>query len=108
MIVETSATVLRNQIKTALLSFLLEEALDEEIALQIIEIIALRMRSREDYQVSVIGAFVRVNLFWLQRGLLSYCEALERFTHAATHAALGHATLVKVLHVTIGQRDENR
>jgi hypothetical protein len=102
MIVETSTDVFRLQISKCLLAYLFEDGVDEDIALQIVEIIALRMARREDAEVASIGVFVRTNLVWLDRGMMSYCELLERFTKAVAHAALGYAGLQTTLRLTIG------
>jgi hypothetical protein len=102
MIVETSTDVFRRQISKCLLAYLFEDGVDEDIALQIVEIIALRMPRREDADVASVGVFVRTNLVWLDQGMMSYCELLERFTKAAAHAGLGYTALQPTLKLTIG------
>ncbi|CAM3160173.1 hypothetical protein [Asticcacaulis taihuensis] len=101
MFIETSSDRFRREIAAHLAAFLCDPDGDEAVALQIIEIIAWRMTAREDYQVATVGAFVRINLAWLDKGRISYCELLERFTTAAAYAALGHEALASTLSVSV-------
>jgi hypothetical protein len=100
MIVETNMDPIRNVLSSLVLAVLEDKRLAEDSALEIVEIIALRMKSREDYQVAAIGMFVRVNLRWLLQRRLSSTVVVERFTRAAAYAVLGHAELVDQLIVS--------
>jgi hypothetical protein len=100
MIVETNMDPVRNALSDLICAVLQDKRLAEDSALQIIEIVALRMKSREDYQVSAVGMFVRINLRWLLQKRLTPAVALERFTRAAAYAVLGHAELVNQLNVS--------
>jgi hypothetical protein len=100
MILETSQDVIRAKIRPLLAECLHSGRTREDIALQIIEIIAIRMTAREDYQVATVGAFVRINLTSLAKRRISFCQVLERFTTAAAHARLAHVALVETLKVS--------
>ena len=76
---------------TPLLTAYIEGGLDgESCTLDIVELIALRMRWRDDYQVGLLGLCVRANLVALERGILPYADVLDRFTNAAMAAPRGH------------------
>ena len=96
MIGEISKDVFRRHINRRLLAVLTKPDAVEDVALQIIEIIAWRMPKRADAEVACVGAFVRANLYRLDQGLIGYCELLERFTHAALSAAGGYSALEPV------------
>jgi len=100
MFIETSATVLRSQLAAHLVNFMLNP---DDTALDIIELIALRMRTREDYQVAVLGFFVRANLLYLEKGIVSFCEVLERLTVAAVNAPRGHDAFTQALNAAVGR-----
>ena len=70
----------------------------ECITLDVVELIALRMRWRDDYQVGLLGLCVRANLVALERGILPYGEVLNRFTAAARRrAARNHTPFTKAI-----------
>lgn len=99
MIIETSTDAIRSEIGHLLADYLLDPRTSEATALQVIEIIAFRMHTREDYQVATVGAFVRINLHWLHLRKISCHDAVERFTRAAAYACLGHRALAD--HLTV-------
>ncbi len=70
----------------------------ESVTLDIVELIALRMRWRDDYQVGLLGLCVRANLVALERGILPYGDVLNRFTVAATAAPRGEAPFTQAVH----------
>ena len=70
----------------------------ECVTLDIVELVALRMRWRDDYQVGLLGLCVRANLVALERGLLSYDDVLNRFTIAATAAPQGEGPFTQAVH----------
>ncbi len=94
MITETSADIVRSQIATHLVESLVK---GDDASLDIIELIALRMPTRENYQVAVLGYFVRANLFYLSKSMITFAEILERFTSAALHAPYGHEDFARHL-----------
>ena len=94
MITQSSADIIRSQLAAHLVDFMLSE---DDVALDIIEFIALRMPERHDYQIAVLGYFVRANLFYLTRDMISFSEVLERLAHAASQAPLGHEALTQSL-----------
>ena len=69
----------------------------ESVTLDIVELIALRMRRRDDYQVGMLGLCVRANLVALERGILPYGDVLNRFTVAATAAPCGEAPFTQAV-----------
>lgn len=93
MFVECSSNLVKAQMAGLLVNFETGGEGGEAIALDIVELIAMRMVSREDYQVGVLGFFVRANLVALDRRIICFSEALNRFTTAALAAPLGHEEL---------------
>jgi hypothetical protein len=82
----------------ALLTAFIEGGEDGEcVTLDIVELIALRMRWRDDYQVGLLGLCVRANLVAVERNILPYGEVLNRFTAAAVAAPQGHTPFTKAL-----------
>ncbi len=69
----------------------------ECVTLDVVELIALRMRWRDDYQVGLLGLCVRANLVALERDILPYAEVLNRFTAAAVAAPQGQMSFTKAL-----------
>ncbi len=99
MIVESSASLARSQLASHLVTFMLT---DDDVALDIIEMIALRMPARPDAQVAALGRFVRANLMYLEQGAASYCEVLERFTAAALLAGIDDTAFAVAISSRIG------
>ncbi len=93
MFVECSSNLVKAQLAAFLVNFETGAEGGEAVALDIVELIAMRMCSREDYQVGVLGFFVRANLVALDRRVIAFPEALNRFTAAALAAPLGHEEL---------------
>ena len=85
MIIDTGTASIRSHLAAHLVAFMLS---DDDIALDIIEMVALRMHAREDIQVAALGRFIRANLMYLEHGAASYAEVLERFTAAAVLAGI--------------------
>jgi hypothetical protein len=69
----------------------------ESVTLDVVELIALRMRWRDDYQVGLLGLCVRANLVALERGILPYGDVLNRFTTAALAAPQGHVPFTQAV-----------
>ncbi len=69
----------------------------ESVTLDVVELIALRMRWRDDYQVGLLGLCVRANLVALERGILPYGDVLNRFTAAALAAPQGHVPFTQAV-----------
>ena len=64
-----------------------------------IELIALRMRRREDIDVFELGIFVRANLISFEQGVMSFPDIHTRFMAAALAAPLGPAEFAETLHI---------
>ncbi len=99
MIIESSASLARSQLAGYLVNFML---IDDDSALDIIEMIALRMTARSDNQVAALGQFVRANLLYLEQGAASYCEVLERFTAAALLAGIDDTAFAVAISARVG------
>ena len=93
MIVESSAKVLRGQMTRLLVEFEMTPQHGELVAMDICEVIAVRLWERDDYQMGILGLFVRTVLLALNKGKMAFPEALEKLSHAALTAALGHEAL---------------
>ncbi len=102
MFVESGASLLKAQISGLLVAFETGAEGGEGVALDIIELIALRMPSRDDYQVGVLGFFVRANLVALHRDAITFPETVSRFLAAALAAPLGHVELTATFEAGIG------
>lgn len=102
MFVESGASHLKAQISGLLVAFETGTEGGEEVALDLIELIALRMPTRDDYQVGVLGFFVRANLVALHRDAITFPEAVGRFLAAALAAPLGHVELTATFEAGIG------
>ena len=97
------------EVKTRMTEFLIafhQEGMDgDDTALDIIEFIAMRLQSREDYHVAALGFFVRTNLLYFARGHLDYPEVHFRLFQAALAAPLGHAELNQTFEALSRRRD---
>jgi len=98
MITIPDTRFVKAQMAAYLISFRLEDRHDD-IPLDIIEFIALRMTRREDIDVFELGVFVRANLACFDVGTLTYPDILTRFTAAALAAPLGPAQLIETFHI---------
>ncbi len=87
----------KTQIAPLLTAFIEGGEDGECVTLDIVELIALRMRWRDDYQVGLLGLCVRANLVAVERNILPYAEVLNRLTTAAVAAAQGHTPFTKAL-----------
>ena len=95
MIVDSSTNVTNAIMAAFMVTFKMEGLDGDDIALDIIEFIAVRMKHREDYQVAELGYFIRANLLYFQLDQLSYQECHARLVNAAVTAPLGYAFLAK-------------
>ncbi len=102
MPVDSSTVQVRSELASLIVDFMLETPDGEGIALDIVELIALRMPSREDYPVAVLGFFVRGNLLGLSRGMVTYPDVLERLTAVARDAPLGDVAVTRTIKSVIG------
>lgn len=93
MIVDSSAATLRTEIAKSILSFALGSIGGEEVALDLAELIALRVPTATDDEVATIGFYVRANLVVMGRGAAPYCEVLHYLTNTAVVAGLGPVAL---------------
>ncbi len=74
----------------------------EPVALDIVELIAMRMCSREDQQVCVLGFFVRANLVALDQNVISFAETVSRLVAAAMAAPEGNVQLTQTFDAGLG------
>ncbi|MGZ3298067.1 MAG: hypothetical protein ACXU8U_03450 [Asticcacaulis sp.] len=97
MHVDSSAQVAKAQIAGFLVAF--ESGADdgEAVALDIVEFIALRMRGRDDYQVGLLGLFIRAGLVALDRGVMAFPDVLTRMASVARAAPLGKAAFIQAV-----------
>ncbi len=102
MFIETSANHVKAHLASLLLAFELGTEGGEVVALDIVEFIAMRMKSREDYQIGVLGFFVRANLIALDQNVITFPETLGRMTAAALAAPLGHVELTETFEAGLG------
>jgi hypothetical protein len=98
MIITDDIQITRAQMAALLLAFRLEER-REDIAFDMIEMIALRMRQREDMDVFELGIFVRANLACFELGSLSFPDIHARFMAAVIAAPLGPVVFAEALHI---------
>jgi len=98
MIIADETQIVKAQMAALLLTFRLE-ARNDDIPLDIIELIALRMRRRQDLDVFELGIFVRVNLIWFAQGSLSFPDIHSRFMAATLAASIGPAEFAETLHI---------
>ncbi len=93
MIVETSAAQTRTNIAKCLLEFILGSLDGEEVALDLCELIALRMPAATNDEIATVGFYVRANLVAVGRGKAPYCEVLHNLAEATIMAPLGFPEL---------------
>ena len=95
MIVDNPSQVTKAILAAHLAAFETEGLEGDDIGLDIIEFIALRMTTRDDNDVAELGYFVRANLLYLYLDQLSGDEVLNRFATAALAAPRGKAALIR-------------
>ena len=98
MIIVDETQIARAQLAALLLTYRIE-ARNHDISLDIIELIARRMRQHEDIDVFELGIFVRVNLICFAQGTLSFPDIHSRFMAAALAASVGPAEFAETLHI---------
>lgn len=98
--IETNGLVIRTQLAAHMVIFTCEGRQGDDIALDIIEYIALRMDGRDDASVLELGLFVRSVLLGYVSGEMRFCDALDRFEAAAVAAPSGKSALFEVLSFT--------
>ena len=98
MIIVDETQITRAQMAALLLAFRLEDRHDD-LPLDIIELIARRMRRHEDIDVFELGIFVRANLICFAQGTLSFPDIHTRFMTAALAASIGPAEFAETLHI---------
>lgn len=103
MIVETSTHVVRSVLSVLLTVYKMDNREDSDVALDVIEFIALRMREHQDHQVAEMGTFVRACLIGYFHDRLSYEDAHERLVAAALYAPLGHVCLREAFRCSSGR-----
>ena len=95
MIIESSAQQTKAQLTRFLVDFKLEGVKGDDIGLDIIEFIALKLRAREDHQVAELGYFVRSTLLYFHLDQLAYPDAHSRLATAALAAPLGYDAMAR-------------
>lgn len=98
MITADEIQIARAQMAALLLAFRLEDR-NDDLPLDIIEMIARRMRRQEDIDVFELGIFVRANLICFEQGVLSFPDIHTRFMAAALAASIGPAEFAETLHI---------
>lgn len=97
MHIESSAHVAKAQIAALLVAFETGADDGEAVALDIVEYIAMRMRWRDDYQVGLLGLFVRAGLVALDRHVMAFPDVLARMTAVAKAAPLGKTAFTQTV-----------
>ncbi len=87
------------EITCAAIDLVLRENAEDVVCLDIVELIASRMVSREDYQVRAVGFFVRANIHLYLDGRIAFFELIMRFSAALEKAPQGHAELVSTFKI---------
>ncbi len=100
MIIESSSILVKSRLANLLVNFTIEPLDREAIALDIVECIALRLKTRDDDHVFNLALFVRDTLAAFEAGRMAYIDAHGRLTGAAMAARLGPTAFLKA--VTIG------
>lgn len=95
MHIDSSAAQIRTTIANQLIALVLDTVSGEEAALDLAELIAVRMPGASDDEVAVVGFYVRANLVAMLKQKASYCEILHRLSEAAVIARLGPIELKK-------------
>lgn len=95
MIIESSAQHSKAQMTRFLVASKLEGVQGDDIGLDIIEFIALKLRPREDHQVAELGYFVRSTLLYFHLGQLDYPDVHARLVTAALAAPLGYEAMAR-------------
>ena len=95
MITQSSAKITQALMTAFLVTFKIEGIDGDDVGLDIIEFIAVKMKTREDEQVAELGYFVRANLLFFHLGQLEYPEVHARFVRAALAAPLGYVELAR-------------
>ncbi len=98
MIATDEIQIVRAQMAALLLAFRLEMR-NDDIPLDIIELIALRMRQNADIDVFELGIFVRANLACFDLGTLSFQNIHARFMAAALAAPIGPVEFAETLQI---------
>lgn len=102
MFVDTSASLVKSQISAMLVAYQTGSDDGEAVALDIVELIAWRMRWRDDYEVGLLGLYVRTHMVALNREAMSFALVVDRVTSAAIAAPQGHAVLMETLEGGLG------
>ena len=95
---DSERLVVRTQLAAHLVVFTCEGYAGDDIALDIIEHIALRMKTREDKTVHEVGTAVRTALIRYVVSELSFSDTLDHFTDLAMAAPVGAAELIETMH----------
>ncbi len=85
---------IRRRLARSLLSLVTRPYSGEAVALDVVEVIGERMKSHEDRDVRVLGAYVRSNIRLFLEGLLSFETIFNRFVEAAAKAPKGQRALL--------------
>ncbi len=86
---------IRRKLAETLITLVIRPSSDEAVALDVVEVIGERMKSREDGNMRVVGAFVRSNIRLFLEGLVPFDTVFDRFVDAAVKAPRGqHALMV--------------
>jgi hypothetical protein len=99
-LMETNGLVVRTQLAAHLVIFTCEGRQGDDVALDIIEYIALRTDDRDDASVLDLGIYVRSVLLSYVSGDMRFCDALDCFEAAAMAAPSGKSALFEVLSFT--------
>ena len=109
MITESSPLAVKSAIARFLATFAADRRDRDEIMLDIIEFIAVRMPSPSDNLVYVLGLYVRGNLAAFLMGAVSYGEIHARLSEAALAAGLHPSKFLQIVYLgSGGQNDPDR
>jgi len=93
---------IRQRLARSLVDLVVRPASGETVALDVVELIGERMTTHEDYQVKVLGAFVRSNIRLFLEGRLAFENIFNRFVDAAAKAPRGQRALLRSFSMGVG------
>ena len=103
MLIESSAITVKSTLARMLVNFRIDALDREEIALDIIEFIALRLNDADDAHIFNLGLFVRTNLAAFLVNRLNYAVLHQRLTATALAAREGLTPFLKSIDLRCGR-----
>ena len=97
MLIESSSILVKSRLAALLVNFRVEPLDREAIVLDIVEFIALRLKTPDDDQVFNLAVFVSTNLAAFLAGTLAYIDVHSRLSHTALAAQLGSDAFLRSL-----------